>query len=234
MKKIIIGLGGTATSDCGIGMLKALLKKLGRKEEIIDDVIKRCFHGVEILLASDVTNPLCGQDGAAYVYAPQKGATAEMLPMLDNRAMKFAEVSARHFGFDCSHRPGAGAAGGLGYAFMQYLGAEFRSGAELLLNFIDFDTVIENADLVITGEGSCDRQTLMGKLPYHVMKHAEGKDVKTIMLAGRVDDEELLRQAGFTAIYNINPESMTMEQAKKPEQAIDNIKATVKDVISRL
>lgn len=156
----IVGLGGSATSDCGIGMLKAM-----------GDDWKKIRQECTFILASDVTNPLCGENGAAHVFAPQKGADAEMVEMLDARARKFAEVSAKHFGYDRSEVPGAGAAGGLGYAFLQYFGAEVSAGAELLLREIGFDEMILDADLVITGEGHSDRQTLMGKLPQRILEH---------------------------------------------------------------
>ena len=128
VRHFIVGLGGSATSDCGIGMLKAM-----------GDDWKKIRQECTFMLASDVTNPLCGENGAAHVFAPQKGADAEMVEMLDARAGKFAEVSAKHFGYDRSEVPGAGAAGGLGYAFLQYFDAEVSAGAELLLKEIGFD-----------------------------------------------------------------------------------------------
>ena len=110
-------------------------------------------------------NPLYGPEGAACVYGPQKGATPDDVDLLDGRARRFAGFSARHFGFDRSCEPGAGAAGGLGYAFMQYLGATVRGGADLMLDMAGFDGMLHDATCVITGEGRADRQTLMGKLP---------------------------------------------------------------------
>ena len=160
VRRFIVGLGGSATSDCGIGMLKAM-----------GDDWKKIRQECSFVLASDVTNPLCGKNGAAHVFAPQKGADAKMVQMLDDRARKFAEVSAKHFGYDRSMVSGAGAAGGLGYAFLQYFNAEARPGAELLLDEIGFDALILDADLVITGEGHSDRQTLMGKLPQRILEH---------------------------------------------------------------
>ena len=139
VRRFIVGLGGSATSDCGIGMLKAM-----------GDDWKNIRRECSFVLASDVTNPLCGENGAAHVFAPQKGADAKMVQMLDDRARKFAEVSAKHFGYDRSEAPGAGAAGGLGYAFLQYFNAEARPGAELLLEKIEVDALIQDADLVIT------------------------------------------------------------------------------------
>ena len=112
-RHIIVGLGGSATSDCGIGMLRAIIDNFA-KHGSWDDVHE--LDAVHFTIATDVTNPLCGENGAAYVFAPQKGATQEVVQLLDARAKRFAEVSARHFGYDCQNMPGAGAAGGLGYA----------------------------------------------------------------------------------------------------------------------
>ena len=164
-KRIIVGLGGSATSDCGIGMLQAIIAAFA-KHGNWDDV--RELDDVRFTIATDVTNPLCGENGAAYVFAPQKGASPEMVEGLDARAKRFAEASAKHLGRDCQNNPGAGAAGGLGYAFLQYMNADCRSGIDLLLDTIHFDDLLSDADLVITGEGSADRQTLMGKLPFGI------------------------------------------------------------------
>ena len=136
-RNFIIGLGGTGTSDAGIGMIRALVDIFARGKNF-DEAMNTELGECRFTLASDVTNPLCGENGAAYVYAPQKGATPEMVEQPDRRARLFAGKSALHFGFDKSNEPGAGAAGGLGYAFMQYLGAEMKSGADLLLDLTDY------------------------------------------------------------------------------------------------
>ena len=149
-KHIIVGLGGSATSDAGIGMLRALIDNFARHGSF-DDIAE--LKNVSFTIASDVKNPLCGENGAAHVFAPQKGATTSMVLQLDSRARKFAEVSAKHFGYDRQEMPGAGAAGGLGYAFMQYLDAQCKPGIQLLLDTIHFSEIVKNADLVITGEG---------------------------------------------------------------------------------
>ena len=162
VRHFIVGLGGSATSDCGIGMLKAM-----------GDDWKKIRMDSTFVLASDVTNPLCGPHGAAYVFAPQKGADAAMVERLDARAGKFAEVCKKHFSYDASEQPGAGAAGGLGYAFLQYFHAEFHSGADLLLDAVDFGHLVADADLVITGEGHSDKQTLMGKLPMKILERCK-------------------------------------------------------------
>ena len=165
-KECVIGLGGTATSDCGIGMIRALIEHLGRSaHDRFDAVRDQYFQDLRIVLASDVRNPLCGPLGAARVFAPQKGATEAMVEVIDRRAARFADVSARHFGYDLRNAHGAGAAGGLGYAFMEYFQATMCSGAELLLGACHFDEMIDETAVIVTGEGSSDAQTLMGKLP---------------------------------------------------------------------
>ena len=253
VRRFIVGLGGSATSDCGIGMLKAM-----------GDDWKKIRRECSFVLASDVTNPLCGENGAAYVFAPQKGADAKMVQMLDDRARKFAEVSSRHFGYDRSEAPGAGAAGGLGYAFLQYFNAEARPGAELLLDEIGFDVLILDADLVITGEGHSDKQTLMGKLPQRILEHVRkcresdkshvacsqfAGDCKSPessessessespdssfplvwLVSGGVSDRLAMQNAGFDRVIQVTPDSMPLEEAMKPDVARNNILKVIKN-----
>lgn len=247
VRHFIVGLGGSATSDCGIGMLKAM-----------GDDWKKIRRECSFVLASDVTNPLCGENGAAYVFAPQKGADAKMVQMLDDRARKFAEVSSRHFGYDRSEAPGAGAAGGLGYAFLQYFNAEARPGAELLLDEIGFDALILDADLVITGEGHSDKQTLMGKLPQRILEHvlkcresdkshvacsqfagdckssesSESPDSSfplVWLVSGGVSDRLAMQNAGFDRVIQVTPDNMPLEEAMKPDVARNNILKVIKN-----
>ena len=242
VRRFIVGLGGSATSDCGIGMLKAMG----------DDWKKKIRRECSFVLASDVTNPLCGENGAAYVFAPQKGADAKMVQMLDDRARKFAEVSSKHFGYDRSEAPGAGAAGGLGYAFLQYFNAEARPGAELLLDEIGFDVLIQDAGLVITGEGHSDKQTLMGKLPQRILEHvlkcreSDKSHVDCSQLAGDckspdpsfphvwlvsggVSDRQAMLDAGFDRVIQVTPEEMPLDEAMKPDVARNNIIKAIKN-----
>ena len=213
-KHIIVGLGGSATSDCGIGMLEAI--------ENAD------YNDVRFTIATDVTNPLCGENGAAFVFGPQKGATPEMVEALDARAKHFAEASTKHLGRDCQNMPGAGAAGGLGYAFLQYMNAECRSGIDLLLDTIHFDDLLQDADLVITGEGSADRQTLMGKLPFGILQRAQRHDVPVMLIAGRIADEQLLLDTDFSHVACINPPEIPLDIAMQPATAKENIRKTVR------
>ena len=228
-RHVIVGLGGSATSDAGKGMLKALIDTFNPNGGW--DGIE-ALRDVRFTIASDVENPLCGENGAAHVFAPQKGATPEMVIQLDKQAQRFAEISARHFGYDRSTMKGAGAAGGLGYAFLQYLNADCKPGIELLLETIRFDELVAGADLVITGEGSADRQTLMGKLPMGILQHSG--DAPVCLIAGRISDRDQLLQAGFTYVECINPPGISLEEAMKKEVAQENISRTIRSVIQIL
>ena len=247
-KHIIVGLGGSATSDCGIGMLRAIIDSFA-KGMSWDDV--RELDDVRFIIATDVTNPLCGENGAAHVFAPQKfaikreqseldsiaerkqtrpqvkGASHDDVLALDALAKRFAEASAKHLGRDCQNTPGAGAAGGLGYAFLQYMNADCRSGIDLLLDTIHFDDLLQNADLVITGEGSADRQTLMGKLPFGILQRAQRHHVPVVLIAGRIADEQLLLAAGFSRVACINPPNLPLEIALQPATAKGNIRLII-------
>jgi glycerate kinase len=203
-------------------MLLALINAFA-KHGTFDDIKE--LENVRFSIASDVKNPLCGENGAAHIFAPQKGATPEMVLRLDQRARTFAEVSAKHFGYDRSGMEGAGAAGGLGYAFLQYLDAECRPGIELLLETIDFKAMVKDADLVVTGEGSADSQTLMGKLPMGILKQS-GK-APVCLIAGRISGRDQLLQAGFARVECINSPGTPLEEAMRKEVAIQHIKDTV-------
>ena len=230
-KRIIVGLGGSATSDCGIGLLRAIIDSFA-KHGSWDDV--RELDDVHFTIATDVTNPLCGENGAAHIFAPQKGASHDDVLALDARAKRFAEASAKHLGRDCQNMPGAGAAGGLGYAFLQYMNAECRSGIDLLLDTIHFDDLLQDADLVITGEGSADRQTLMGKLPFGILQRCRNvarnlqriqhHHIPVMLIAGRIADEQQLLDAGFSRVACINPPNLPLEIALQPATAKENIR----------
>ncbi len=221
-KRFIIGLGGSGTSDAGKGMLQALTDSFA-PHGTIHDVLSRETVGCQFMLASDVRNPLCGKEGAAFIFAPQKGATPQMVEELDRRARQFADCSARLMGKDTSTQPGAGAAGGLGYAFMQYFNATAESGADLLLDLTAFDQQLERADLVITGEGHADRQTLMGKLPERILQRARKHHVPVWLVAGQTDDADELIAAGFSRVDKLTPEGMKLQEAIKPETTRQNI-----------
>ena len=225
-RHIIVGLGGSATSDAGIGMIRALIDAFA-PHGTWDDV--QALRPVRFTIASDVQNPLCGANGAAHVFAPQKGATPEMVSRLDASARRFAEVSARHFGYDRSQQPGAGAAGGLGYAFLQYLDADCQPGIRLLLDALHFRELISDATLIVTGEGSADRQTLMGKLPMGILQQSHG--IPVALIAGRISDCDRLLRAGFAKVKCINPAGLPQEVAMQSSIACRNIAETVSQLL---
>lgn len=232
-RKFIVGLGGSGTSDAGTGMLKALVDNFA-KGKTIDDAKAGMLGECSFTLACDVRNPLCGPQGAARIYGPQKGASTEdMIKQLDDRAMRFAEYSARHYGYDRSQCQGAGAAGGLGYAFLQYMNATFTSGADLLLDIIHFDNLLKDSSCVITGEGSSDRQTLMGKLPERILQRARRQNVPVWLIAGHIENREILVNAGFSRVACINSPETPLHEALKPDVARQNIRATVRKLISQ-
>ena len=221
-RHIIVGLGGSATSDCGMGMLQAIIDSFAPHGSWGDI---QALEDVRFTIATDVRNPLCGEKGAAHVFAPQKGATPETVIALDERAKRFAEESALRFGYDRQEMPGAGAAGGLGYAFLQFLNADCRSGIDLLLDAVRFEEQLTGTSLVITGEGSADRQTLMGKLPFGILQRAN--DVPVVLIAGRIKDHESLLEAGFSQVLCINPPDLPLKEAMNPETAKRNIAMTM-------
>ncbi len=226
-RNFVVGFGGSGTSDAGIGMLRALTDVFA-PGKTIDEVLSGRLKDCRFTLACDVANPLCGNSGAARIFAPQKGAGPEEVEIIERRTAKFADMSARHFGFDRSSLPGAGAAGGLGYAFMQFMNAESRSGADLLLDMIKFDEMVANADVVITGEGSADRQTLMGKLPLRILRKAASLHVPVWLVAGRVGERDALLSSGFSKVIAVTPDGMPMEEATDKETARKNIMNAIK------
>jgi glycerate kinase len=223
-KRIVLAVGGTATTDGGAGLLQALGARLfdgsghplpaggaalARLSELDLSQLKD-LTGVEFLLASDVDNPLLGPSGAAAVYAPQKGATPADVPLLEAGLEQWADVAEATIAADrglaesIRDAPGAGAAGGLGFAALLFLGARMRPGIELLLEMVSFGQHLDGARLVITGEGSLDQQTLHGKAPVGVAKAVAGHDpaVPVVAVAGRCTlSKAQLRAAGIAAAY---------------------------------
>lgn len=231
-KRFIIGLGGTATSDGGIGMLKALVDMLGEGKNI-DFVMKQYLDKCNFVLACDVTNPLCGPTGAAMVFARQKGASDSDIKRIEQRMIKFKDISSKHLGHDYSNMPGAGAAGGLGYAFLEYMNAQVKSGADYLLDMVDFDKLVTSAACVITGEGSSDSQTLMGKLPFVVMNRTKciSHSIPVWLLSGRISDKADFLNAGFDKVICINDMNTNSKDVLKSSVATVNIELTVEKCI---
>lgn len=235
-RKFLIGIGGSATNDAGTGMLEALgyrfldaegnvLKGVGLSLEAIMTIDTSAaipeLRSAEFIVACDVESPFHGPKGAAHVYAPQKGASPEMVDFLDNGLKHFADIIRSTTGKDISDMPGAGAAGGLGGAFKAFLNAELRKGADMVLDAIGFDEIIKDADLVITGEGKIDSQTLNGKLPSAVAQRASARNIPVMAICGRTEVESL---PCFASICPVTPQEMPLEQAMQPDIAMENIK----------
>ena len=250
IRNFIIGIGGSATNDGGIGMLKALgftfldrdgndvgeggqaLAKISsvRSSDKQELLAQCCFQ-----IACDVTNPLCGPRGATYIYGPQKGVTEEMAPVLDAGMKNYAEVTASLTGKDHSPAEGAGAAGGLGFAFLSYLNGQLTPGIQLILSAVHLEDEMKDADIVVTGEGRLDHQTAMGKAPVGVAKLGKKYGAKTIAFAGSVTkDAVACNQAGIDAFFPIVRGITTLEEAMDTETAKYNMRSCAEQVFRLL
>ena len=245
-RRFLVGIGGSATNDAGMGMLEALGFRFidkdgkvlpGRGEsmsEVVDidmSHVSREVKESEFIIACDVDSPFCGPRGAAYVFSPQKGADSQMVAELDAGMEHLAEVIVRTTGKDIRNIPGAGAAGGLGGAFLAFLNSRLERGIEMVLDAIAFDDIIRGSDLVITGEGRVDSQTLTGKTPFGIMKRAQKQNIRTVAIGGSVklgDDDDV---SGFDSIWPVTPEGMPLEEAMKAETASANVRETVKKIM---
>lgn len=217
-RRFLIGLGGSATNDGGMGMISA------------DGFLERA-RGLSFTVACDVDTPYIGPHGASRVFGPQKGASEEDVEVLEERLRGYALKILKDTGIDVSDMAGAGAAGGLGGAFRAYLGAELKRGVDLVLDQIGFDSIIEGADLVITGEGCSDYQTLKGKTAAGVLERAKRKGIPVMLVSGAIRDGQMLRDGGFGIIAAASPEEMSLAEAMRPETAESNIYKTVKRLL---
>ncbi len=248
-KHFLIGIGGSATNDGGTGMLAALGWRfldsagnelspvgasLGKIGSIDSSGKNPALDDCSFVTACDVDNPFCGPDGAAFVFAPQKGAGPEEVILLDKGLESFSSVILASTCFDVKEIPGAGAAGGLGGALLAFLGARLTPGAEMVLEAIGFDSLAEGADLMITGEGRMDFQTLKGKAPLCVLHHATRLGIPTVSLAGIISDYDLLKDIGYKDILCINPPGLPHETAMQPAVARRNLYNTIKEYLARL
>ena len=245
-EKVIIGIGGSATNDGGIGMLQAFgyqfldknrkdvgkgVAALGKVEMIIADKVNPLISKIKFQVACDVDNPLYGEKGATYIFGAQKGVTDEMKPLIDNDMKHFADKTKEKLGVSCEDIPGAGAAGGLGFALLSYLNAELTPGADLVMQLTYMVDKIKNSDIVITGEGQLDSQTVMGKAPIGVAGLAKKYDKKVIAFAGRISaDAAICNENGIDAFFPIVRGVTTLEEAMKKENAIKNMELAVEQV----
>lgn len=249
-RNFIIGIGGSVTNDGGIGMLKALgvrfldengedageggqaLAKVARIDVSgMNPLLKECH----IQVACDVNNPLCGENGSTYVYGPQKGVTEDMKKTLDEAMAHFARVTSETLENDYMNTPGAGAAGGLGYAFLAYTGAALTPGIELILDAVGLEEELSGADVVVTGEGRLDFQTAMGKAPVGVARLAKKYNAKVIAFAGSVTKEATAcNKEGIDAFFPILRSVCTLAEAMDPVAARNNMTATVEQIFRLL
>lgn len=249
-RDFLVGVGGSATNDAGMGMLQALGFRFYDidDQEIIDgcggrlqDVVRIDDTGVmdavcqcRFTVACDVDTPFCGSEGAAYVFAPQKGADMEMVTRLDSGMVAFAKVIEKTYGIDVTPMAGAGAAGGMGGGFYAFLSARLKRGVDMVLDAIDFDSIIRGADLVITGEGKIDYQTVKGKTAAGVLARAKAQDIPVVAIAGRVEMCDSVAQMGFAGVYAIWEEEMPLEVAMQSNTAAANVEQTVKKIVTNL
>lgn len=236
-KRLILGIGGSATNDGGIGMASALGGKFYNDAggEIlptgggIAELARLDLQGldprlgkIEVIIACDVANLFYGPDGASFIYGPQKGADAAMVQLLDANLQHLAELIYKEKGIDLQCLPGSGAAGGLGGGLVAFAGGRLQSGIELLLQVVGFEELLQTADLVITGEGAFDSQSLYGKVVAGIAKMSKAAGVPVVVLAGAVlVEKEIYQEAGITAAFSINTRPVSLLEAK--ENAAENL-----------
>lgn len=247
-KKLIIGIGGTSTNDAGTGMLQALgYNFYNTKGELLngngenlcnisylsDNKSNKPLKEIEILVACDVTNPLYGENGAAYIYAPQKGADKEMIKTLDNGLRNFATIVNKYNKSDYSFIPGTGAAGGLGFALKSLLNAKLVRGIDIILELIDFGSIIKDSDIIVTGEGKIDSQTLMGKTPSGILNYGLRSNIPVIAICGKIDWSDNLKKSNFKEIIQINPNTISLTEAMNPTTAKNNIRLVAQEITKK-
>lgn len=229
--EVIVGLGGSATTDGGTGLLRALGVRFldGAGVELADGgaALRHLFridasgldsalNNIAFTVASDVAVPLCGTTGAAAMFGPQKGASPDDVVLLEAGLARLSQVMADHLGVDHSTRAGAGAAGGTGFALMSMLGASIRPGVDVVLDAVGFDDVVAGAQLVVTGEGAVDEQTLQGKAPMGVLHRARAAGAEVALVGGRIDvSDGALRECGFAEAWSLS------ELAERPSDSFD-------------
>ncbi|MCB2353965.1 glycerate kinase [Clostridium estertheticum] len=245
VKKILIGIGGSATNDGGAGVVQALGGKLldeqgnelgfgggelGKLNSINLKNFDPRLKEVVIEVACDVNNPLCGEKGASNVFGPQKGATKEMIGILDDNLKHYADIIKRRLGKDVIDVPGAGAAGGLGAGLLAFLNGTLKKGIEMVIEYTGLEEKVKDADMVWTGEGSIDYQTQYGKTPFGVAAVASKHNKPVIALAGRVGEGiDILYESGIDSIFGIMQGVTSMEEALVNGQ--ENVEKTSENII---
>ena len=249
-RHFVVGIGGSATNDCGIGMLQALgyefLDKEGnqvgfgasgvrdivsiRDENVIKE-LSECYFRV----ACDVNNPLCGELGCSAIYGPQKGATKEMVADMDGWLKNYSKIVKEKYPDADSEYPGTGAAGGLGYAFFNFTNSKLESGIKIVLDETKLEEYVKDADIVVTGEGRLDQQTVMGKAPVGVANIAKKYNKKVIAFSGSVtEDAGVCNEHGIDAFFPILRRIVTLEEAMQTDTAKQNLTDTAEQVFRLL
>ncbi|MEC2065938.1 glycerate kinase [Bacillus inaquosorum] len=247
-ERLIIGVGGSATNDGGAGMIQALGGRLlddsgreigpggGTLSQLASIDVSRLdsrLRTVKIEVACDVDNLLTGPRGASAVFGPQKGATDDMVKALDQHLTHFADVAEKALGTTYREAEGAGAAGGLGWSLLAFFHADLKRGIDIVLEAVDFENDVQDADLVITGEGRIDSQTIYGKTPIGVAKAAKSYDVPVIGIAGSVSrDSDAVYQHGIDALFSIVPGAVPLEDAF--EHAAEYMERTARDIAASI
>lgn len=238
-RKIYVGLGGSATNDCGLGMLDALgihfydgderrleaiLPNLGKIKRISLEEKNRVLEECTFTTACDVINPLCGKNGATYVFGPQKGIMPDERESIDRDFHHFADVCTSFLEKDMRDEPGAGAAGGLGYAFYTFFHTRSISGIQMVLQATELGKEMQDTDLVVTGEGQLDEQTMMGKVPAGIAALAKKNGCMVIALAGSVKAGTRCNENGIDAYFSIQKGAVSLQEAMRKENAYSNLK----------
>lgn len=228
--KLIVGLGGSATNDAGCGAAAAagvrfinqngetFIPTGGTLSQVarIERTLAKEFDGVEIVTMCDIDNPFCGKTGAAYVFGPQKGADEAMVKELDGQLASLAKIIQKDCRIDVQTLPGAGAAGGMGGGMAAFFGSHLQMGIETVLDTVRFDELVQGADLVLTGEGKIDGQSLRGKVVIGVARRAKAYDVPVVAIVGDIgDDIEDVYQEGVSGVFSINRVAVEFKQAAK-------------------
>ena len=243
-ERLVLAIGGSATNDGGAGLLQALgvrlldehekalapggaaLAKLARIE--LTDLYPR-LADVEVVIAADVDNPLCGPQGASHIFGPQKGASPAQVRQLDEALAHFAAITAATLGRDVKDQPGAGAAGGVGFAALAFLQATFRPGIEVVAELVGLEAALQGADLALTGEGRLDGQTLRGKTPAGVLRLARRHGVPVVAVAGSLGDGyEALYEQGLAAAFSLVPGPLSLEEALTQAEVL--LERTARDI----
>ncbi|WP_290776528.1 glycerate kinase [Anaerofustis sp.] len=245
IRSFVVFIGGSATNDGGCGMLKALGYrfydefnnlipagggKLNRLNYIDESRAMKELKDCNFIVASDVKNPLCGENGASMVYSIQKGADEKMAFDLDYSLKRLAKETYDKFGIDYSNKEGAGAAGGIGFAFMAFLGGKIISGVDAVIEYSDIKKELEICDVLVTGEGKFDRQSFMGKAAVSLCAMAKECGVKTVLLCGSVESEDKLESDFVDGYFSIIHKPMEQEELTQRDTAYRNLKNTAKQV----